>query len=213
MGAHPQEAPYGLRQLAAVVLKKHVKEHWTFESPHFREPPVDEGEKAQIRELLPVRWRRGCGAVSCRRGTSQHLPGNLAGIDAGAWAAGAGSAGKRRPGSSGESCCCDSVAGATTACLCWPAGGALRLQLQAAHCCGHGHCQHRQVGLPQRLAQPAAGAGARHHRQEGHQPGSVGGVCSRGRHQLLNERCCWQWRGATGEGRCAGALRCRCACL
>lgn len=48
------EVPYGLRQLAAVVLKKHVREHWTFESPHFREPPVDEGEKAQIREMLPT---------------------------------------------------------------------------------------------------------------------------------------------------------------
>ena len=57
-----QEAPYGLRQLAAVVLKKHVKEHWTFESPHFREPPVEEGEKATIRELLPVRGRGGAGA-------------------------------------------------------------------------------------------------------------------------------------------------------
>jgi hypothetical protein len=31
-----QQADAGLRQLAAVVLKKHVKEHWTFESPHFR---------------------------------------------------------------------------------------------------------------------------------------------------------------------------------
>jgi hypothetical protein len=49
-----QEVPYGLRQLAAVVLKKHVKEHWTFESPHFREPPVEDGEKAQIREMLPA---------------------------------------------------------------------------------------------------------------------------------------------------------------
>lgn len=48
-----RDAPGGVRQLAAVVLKKYVKEHWTFESPHFREPPVEDGEKAAIRELLP----------------------------------------------------------------------------------------------------------------------------------------------------------------
>lgn len=48
-----QDCPYGVRQLAAVVLKKHIREHWTFESPHFREPPVEDGEKSRIRELLP----------------------------------------------------------------------------------------------------------------------------------------------------------------
>ena len=47
------DIPPHLRQLAAVLLKKQVKEHWSFESVHFKEPPVDEVEKAQVRALLP----------------------------------------------------------------------------------------------------------------------------------------------------------------
>jgi hypothetical protein len=44
-----KDAPQpGVRQLAAVVLKKHIKEHWTYESNHFREPPIDEDEKTQV---------------------------------------------------------------------------------------------------------------------------------------------------------------------
>lgn len=43
----------GLRQLAATVLKKLVREHWTPESPHYRGPGVGEGEKAAMRERLP----------------------------------------------------------------------------------------------------------------------------------------------------------------
>lgn len=45
--------PTGLRQLAAVILKKHLKEHWTFESGAFREPPIGEEEKAALRARLP----------------------------------------------------------------------------------------------------------------------------------------------------------------
>ncbi|KAK9806782.1 hypothetical protein WJX72_002643 [[Myrmecia] bisecta] len=48
-----QEVPYGLRQLAAVVLKKFVKEHWTPESKHFKEPLVSDPEKDAIRNMLP----------------------------------------------------------------------------------------------------------------------------------------------------------------
>eukprot|EP00887_Chlorella_sp_A99_P007628 scaffold20.g7628.t1 len=48
------ELPSGLRQLAAVVLKKTVREHWTFEAPSFREPPLGEEEKVRVREALPA---------------------------------------------------------------------------------------------------------------------------------------------------------------
>ncbi len=45
--------PLGLRQLAATVLKKLVREHWTAEAPHFRGPQVGAQEKEAIREALP----------------------------------------------------------------------------------------------------------------------------------------------------------------
>lgn len=48
-----QQYPEGLRQLAAVLLKRHVKEHWATESKHFKEPVVAENEKAAIRSQLP----------------------------------------------------------------------------------------------------------------------------------------------------------------
>ena len=44
----------GLRQLAAVVLKKHIKEHWTPESAKFREPAIGDEEKSRVRALLPA---------------------------------------------------------------------------------------------------------------------------------------------------------------
>ena len=49
----PEVAP-SIRQLAAVVLKKLIKEHWTFEAPAFREPPIGEQEKAHLREIIPT---------------------------------------------------------------------------------------------------------------------------------------------------------------
>lgn len=47
------EVPLGLRQLAATVLKKLVREHWTEESPHFKGPPVGAEEREAIKERLP----------------------------------------------------------------------------------------------------------------------------------------------------------------
>ncbi len=48
------EVPLGLRQLAATVLKKLVREHWTEESPHYKGPPVAAEEKEAIKEQLPA---------------------------------------------------------------------------------------------------------------------------------------------------------------
>ena len=48
-----QQYPEGLRQLAAVLLKRHVKEHWATESKHFKEPVVADNEKTAIRSQLP----------------------------------------------------------------------------------------------------------------------------------------------------------------
>ena len=48
-----QQYPEGLRQLAAVLLKQHVKEHWATESKHFKEPVVADNEKTAIRNQLP----------------------------------------------------------------------------------------------------------------------------------------------------------------
>lgn len=48
-----QQYPEGLRQLAAVLLKRHVKEHWATESRHFKEPVVADNEKTAIRSHLP----------------------------------------------------------------------------------------------------------------------------------------------------------------
>lgn len=49
---HPSLDP-GIRQLAAVLLKSHVREHWTVESSHYREPPISPEEQAAIRARLP----------------------------------------------------------------------------------------------------------------------------------------------------------------
>ena len=48
-----QQYPEGLRQLAAVLVKRHVKEHWATESKHFKEPVVSDSEKTAIRNQLP----------------------------------------------------------------------------------------------------------------------------------------------------------------
>jgi hypothetical protein len=48
-----REVPFGIRQLAAVVLKQYVKHHWMPSSKHFAPPVCDEGDKAAIRALLP----------------------------------------------------------------------------------------------------------------------------------------------------------------
>ncbi|KAL0051329.1 hypothetical protein WJX82_005781 [Trebouxia sp. C0006] len=44
--------PEGVRQMAAVLLKRHVKEHWAEESKHFQQPVVSNDEKAAIRTHL-----------------------------------------------------------------------------------------------------------------------------------------------------------------
>ena len=49
-----QQTPYGTRQLAAVVLKKYIKEHWQEGEGRFFPPQTSDEEKAAIRELLPV---------------------------------------------------------------------------------------------------------------------------------------------------------------
>jgi hypothetical protein len=41
-----------MRQMAALLLKKHIKEHWSTEAKHFREPLLGGDEKAAIRQDL-----------------------------------------------------------------------------------------------------------------------------------------------------------------
>ena len=48
------EVAPGLRQLAAVVLKKWVRDHWDASAPHFAPPLASEEEKARVREALPT---------------------------------------------------------------------------------------------------------------------------------------------------------------
>ena len=48
-----QEYDVGIRQMAAVLLKQHVKVHWAEESKHFSPPVVADNEKAAIRHSLP----------------------------------------------------------------------------------------------------------------------------------------------------------------
>lgn len=45
---------FGVRQLAAVVLKKYIKEHWMEDTRSFRPPVVNESDKQSIRQLLPA---------------------------------------------------------------------------------------------------------------------------------------------------------------
>lgn len=44
----------GIRQLASVLLKSHIREHWTTESPRFKEPPIGAEEQAAIKARLPA---------------------------------------------------------------------------------------------------------------------------------------------------------------
>jgi hypothetical protein len=46
--------PEGVRQLAAVLLRRHVRERWDPEAPRFRPPGVSAEEKAQVRAVLPA---------------------------------------------------------------------------------------------------------------------------------------------------------------
>lgn len=48
-----QEYDVGVRQMAAVLLKQHVKVHWAEESKHFSQPKLSDNEKAAIRHHLP----------------------------------------------------------------------------------------------------------------------------------------------------------------
>ena len=48
-----QEYDVGVRQMAAVLLKQHVKVHWAEESKHFSPPVLSDNEKAAIRNHLP----------------------------------------------------------------------------------------------------------------------------------------------------------------
>ena len=50
--AHLQDYPFGLRQLAALLLKQHIKHHWTPEAKHFQPPVVGDDEKAALRRDL-----------------------------------------------------------------------------------------------------------------------------------------------------------------
>jgi len=49
-----QALPYGTRQLAAVVLKKYVKEHWQEGEGRHVPPQTSDEEKAAMREILPA---------------------------------------------------------------------------------------------------------------------------------------------------------------
>jgi len=48
-----KEVPLGLRQLAAVLLKQYVKQHWQKDDKNFISPEVSLEDKAAIKELLP----------------------------------------------------------------------------------------------------------------------------------------------------------------
>ncbi|KAG0591650.1 hypothetical protein M758_1G229200 [Ceratodon purpureus] len=49
-----KEIHFGLRQLAAVLLKQYVKQHWQKDEKNFVEPEVSPEDKAAIKELLPA---------------------------------------------------------------------------------------------------------------------------------------------------------------
>lgn len=46
--------PLDVRQLAALLLRTHIRKHWTEESPAFREPPMAAQEKQALRAALPA---------------------------------------------------------------------------------------------------------------------------------------------------------------
>ncbi|XP_011077523.1 importin-9 isoform X2 [Sesamum indicum] len=63
-----RELPFGLRQLAAVLLKQYIKKHWNEDEEGFEHPVVARNEKASIRGLLLALlddpYKKMCTAVS-----------------------------------------------------------------------------------------------------------------------------------------------------
>jgi hypothetical protein len=55
--ASPQEVPAHLRQLAAVLLKQYVKQHWIQGERGFVPPETSKADKAHIRNALPAGLR------------------------------------------------------------------------------------------------------------------------------------------------------------
>mmetsp|Transcript_12632 Transcript_12632/g.27297 ORF Transcript_12632/g.27297 Transcript_12632/m.27297 type:complete len:1089 (+) Transcript_12632:75-3341(+) len=51
--ATTQSLQFGVRQLAALLLKKYIKEHWTEDSRYYEPPETTAQEKAAIRQALP----------------------------------------------------------------------------------------------------------------------------------------------------------------
>jgi hypothetical protein len=49
-----QEVPAHLRQLAAVLLKQHIRRHWVEGDDKFQPPETSEAEKQYIRQQLPT---------------------------------------------------------------------------------------------------------------------------------------------------------------
>ncbi|KAI3467172.1 hypothetical protein Pfo_023835 [Paulownia fortunei] len=62
------ELPFGLRQLAAVLLKQYIRKHWNEDEEGFEHPVVPSNEKASIRGLLLASlddpFKKICTAVS-----------------------------------------------------------------------------------------------------------------------------------------------------
>ncbi len=52
IAAGPQQVEDGVRQLAAVVLKKYIKERWDKDAKHYQPPTVRDEEKALVRQAL-----------------------------------------------------------------------------------------------------------------------------------------------------------------
>lgn len=48
------QLPLGIRQLAAVLLRQHIKHHWSQDTVQEGKPCVTEAEKNQIRAMLPA---------------------------------------------------------------------------------------------------------------------------------------------------------------
>ncbi|KAL7132572.1 hypothetical protein ABFS83_12G083800 [Erythranthe nasuta] len=63
-----RELPFGLRQLAAVLLKQYIRKHWNEDEEGFEHPVVPSNEKASVRQLLLASlddpYKKICTAVS-----------------------------------------------------------------------------------------------------------------------------------------------------
>ncbi|GFQ01727.1 importin-9 [Phtheirospermum japonicum] len=74
--ASNRELPFGLRQLAAVLLKQFIKKHWNEDEEGFEHPAVLSNEKASIRGLLIASLddpsKKICTAVSVALSTIAH---------------------------------------------------------------------------------------------------------------------------------------------